>query len=67
MSEAAAGSTLLTTGIPAAPPAVAGNPAPVDGADAAIQGAIDAPPEWAPPKFWDAEKKTVRSEDLGKA
>lgn len=67
MTEAAAGSTLLTTGVPAPPPAVAGNPAPVDGAQAAIQGALDAPPEWAPPKFWDPEKKAVRSEDLGKA
>lgn len=66
MTEAAAGSTLLTTGIPAPAAVVAGNPAPVDGAQAAIQGAVDAPPDWAPAKFWDATTKTVRAEEMGK-
>lgn len=72
MSEAATapaatsdtGGTLLTTGIPAAP---AKAPPPAAGsAEAAIQAAVDGPPEWAPAKFWDAEKKAVRTEDLAK-
>lgn len=55
------GSTLLTTGIPATPP-----PRQMDGADQAIQAVSDGPPEWVPAKYWDAEKKAPRIEELGK-
>lgn len=58
----AEGASLLTTGIPAAPP-----PVPKDGADLAVEGVLNGPPEWAPAKFWDAEKKSLKTEDLGKA
>lgn len=40
--------------------------APVDGAQEAINGVIDGPPEWAPKKYWDAEKKSVNVEELSK-
>ena len=75
MSEGqAAGSTLLTE----APPAAAGNPAgalnaaplnvaPKNGADAAVQAALDGPPDYIPAKFWDTEKKLPKIEDLGKS
>lgn len=67
MSELA-GSTILTDGAGAPPPGeMGGNPEPMDGADAAVQGAIDAPPEYIPPKFWDAEKKAPKVEDLGRS
>lgn len=55
------GGSILTTNLPDAPPP----PAPTS-AEAAVQGVVDGPPEWAPSKYWDAEKKTVRVEDLGK-
>jgi len=55
------GSTLLTTGIPAA-----AAPRQPDGADKAVQAVLDGPPEWLPPKYWDADKKAARYEDLGK-
>lgn len=57
------GSTLLTSGIPAAPPPAA---PPAEGAAAAVKDAMDGPPEWAPAKYWDPEKKALRVEDLGK-
>lgn len=46
-----------------------GTPAPaaMDGADAAVKDALDAPPEWAPQKYWDPKTKSVKTEDLGKA
>lgn len=56
------GGTLLTTGIPAAPA-----PRTPDGADQAIKAVQDGPPEWVPAKFWDAEKKVPRVEELGKS
>lgn len=56
------GGTLLTTGIPAAPAQRV-----PDGADRAIQNVQDAPPDWAPAKFWDPQTKSVRTEDLGKS
>jgi hypothetical protein len=59
---APAGATFLTNGVPEAPPAP-----PANGATEAIQGALDAPPEWAPQKFWDPKTKTVRNEDMGRA
>lgn len=55
------GGTLLTTGIPAAPP-----PRVPDGADKAVQGVQDGPPEWAPAKYWDPQTKSVKTEELGK-
>lgn len=48
-------------------PAEGGTSAPpADGAQAAVQDAIDGPPEWAPKKYWDPEKKQVRVEELGR-
>lgn len=35
-------------------------------ADQVAQEVMDGPPEWAPAKYWDAEKKSVRYEDLGR-
>ena len=69
--EGTAGSSMLTEA-PALGAVVAngGNPgavqAPVDGAQKALQDAIDGPPEWAPAKFWDPNTKTVKHEELGK-
>lgn len=70
MSDApTAGATLLTE----APAAVVSSPAaPLaavakTGADAAVQAVLDGPPEYIPPKFWDAEKKLAKVEDLGKS
>lgn len=67
MSDAS-GSTLLTEGAPAA---AGGNPgplseAPKNGADAALQSVLDGPPEYLPPKFWNAEKKLPDVEGLGR-
>lgn len=68
----AAGSTILTG---TAPAGAVGNPSLTEpkaapgemgsGIDAAREAA--ARPEWAPEKFWDADKRTLRTEDLGKA
>ena len=60
VAPAATGSTILTSGIPA--PAAP----PPGSAAAAVEAVIDGPPEWAPQKFWDPDKKSVRVEDLGK-
>lgn len=38
----------------------------VSEADQAIQDAMGAPPEWAPEKYWDKERKAVNVEELGK-
>lgn len=64
--ENTGGSTILTASVP--PPAPAAAPAP-GSADATIAAAQteNARPEWAPEKFWDAEKRTLRQEDLGKS
>ena len=45
---------------PAPPPPAPGSP------QAALQDAMDGPPEWVPEKFWDKEKKAPRVEDLGR-
>jgi hypothetical protein len=51
----------------AAAAASAPPPPPAPGsAQETLQGVVDGPPEWAPSKYWDAEKKAVRVEDLGK-
>lgn len=60
MSEGEGGS-FLSSGTPQEAPA--GNLPP---ADAVTQEVMDGPPEWAPQKYWDPEKKTVRTEDLGR-
>jgi len=67
------GGSLLTAGVePAAAAAQGGNPAgangapPVTGAAAAVQEAQDGPPEYIPPKFWDAEKKSAKLEEMGR-
>ena len=52
------GASILTSNLP--PPPAPGS------AEAAVQGVVDGPPEWAPAKFWDSEKKAVKYEDLGK-
>jgi hypothetical protein len=76
MSEGqAAGSTLLTE---ASPAAVVDNPAgsltapplnaaPKNGADAAVQAAIDGPPDYVPAKFWDPDKKQAKYEEMGRS
>lgn len=73
MSEAP-GSTILTSA-PAAPPAGAvGTPPPVqpaaapntpDNGIAAAQQAADRP-EWVPEKYWDADKRAPKVEDMAK-
>jgi hypothetical protein len=72
MEAATAGSSMLTEAPPLMPGSEAapgGTPAParLDGAEAAVKDAIDAPPEWAPAKYWDPKTKSVKTEDLGKA
>lgn len=44
------GGSILTTGLPEAPVAQPGS------AEAEVQAVIDGPPEWAVPKYWNAEK-----------
>jgi hypothetical protein len=67
------GGSLLTAGVePAAAAPQGGNPAgangaPPVGAQAAIQAAQDGPPEYIPAKFWDAEKKSAKVEDMGRS
>ena len=67
-----AGSSILTAGVePGA--GQAGNPAdaggaPVPGSAAAtVQAVQDGPPEYIPTKFWDAERKTAKIEDMGRS
>lgn len=61
------GGTFLTS----PPPSPAA--APMDPAQAGAEAAIAAAkldnqrPEWAPEKFWDADKRSLKHEDLGKA
>lgn len=69
------GGSLLTAGVePVAAAQQGGNPAgangaapPATGAQAAIQAAQDGPPEYIPSKFWDAEKKAPKIEDMGRS
>lgn len=67
-ADAAAGNTLLTEA-----PSSAGNatqtvpPAATTPADKAVQAVMDGPPEYIPSKFWDAEKRSPRIEDLGRS
>ena len=61
LSEAAAAPPPMEIGTPAAGAVVGA--APVNGA----APAEDAIPEWVPKKYWDAEKKSARVEDLGRA
>lgn len=58
------GSSILTANIPPPPPA-APQAAPGSAAEA-VQGVVDGPPEWAPSKFWDGERKSIKVEDLGR-
>ena len=65
-----AGSSMLTEQPPLMPggeAAPGGTPAPLDGAEAAVKEAIDAPPEWAPKKYWDPATKSVKTQELGTA
>jgi hypothetical protein len=48
---------------PGAAPAAAGAAGVGDGSQPPVN---DGPPEWLPPKYWDAEKKAPRTEDLGR-
>lgn len=59
------GSSLLTGGSPVQD----GNPqAPApNSAEAAVQSVQDGPPEYLPAKFWDANTKSPKIEDLGKS
>lgn len=74
MSDAApapSGSSILTSGIPPSAPQAAGNggtPPAGNSPGSEIAAAMIAAerPEWLPEKYWDAEKKTARYEDLGK-
>jgi hypothetical protein len=43
-----------------------GNAAPVDGANEAIEDAMDGPPEWAPKKYWNPDKRQLEVEELAK-
>lgn len=64
--ETVGGTTFLTQ--PPPPAEMPAEPAP-GSADAALAQAKveNARPEWAPEKFWDADKKTLRQEELGKS
>ena len=69
MSEGAGGS-FLSEAAAAAPPMENGTPAAGAVGAAPVNGAApaeDAIPEWVPKKSWDAEKKSARLEDLGRA
>lgn len=69
MSEGAGGS-FLSEAAAAAPPMENGTPAAGAVGAAPVNGAApaeDAIPEWVPKKYWDAEKKSARVEDLGRA
>lgn len=75
MSDAAAqptGSSILTSGIPPPAPVTSGQngtpPASANGQSDPIADARQAAmrPDWAPEKYWDAEKASVRTEDLAK-
>ncbi len=66
---ASTGSTILTQGIPpSAPAAEAVNGTPAQQPSNGIAEAMAAAerPEWAPEKYWDPEKKSLRTEDLAK-
>lgn len=56
------GTSILTSNMPPPEPP----PAPGSAAEA-VQQVIDGPPEYIPAKFWDAEKKAPKVEDLGKS
>lgn len=58
-AAAPSGGTILTSGL--SPAAVAPN-----GGAPAVPAVADGPPEYIPAKYWDAEKKAPRIEDLGK-
>lgn len=69
--EAQTGSSMLTDNMPPPiaavdPAANGGTPDKLDGAQQAVQNALDAPPDWAPKKYWDEKTKQVRYEDLGR-
>lgn len=69
MSEGAGGS-FLSEAAAADPPMENGTPAAGAVGAAPVNGAApaeDAIPEWVPKKYWDAEKKSARVEDLGRA
>lgn len=66
MTEAT-GSSLLTETV--SPAAAGGNPAPqLNAAQQALADAQEANeiPEWAPPQFWDRDRKAPKVEELGK-
>lgn len=66
--ENTGGTTLLTSAPPAAAAAPAAPPAP-GSAEAAVAAAQieNARPEWAPEKFWDADRRVLKDQELGKA
>jgi hypothetical protein len=66
-ADAAAGNTLLTEAPPPAAAPSAVPPAAATTAEKAVQAVQDGPPEYIPPKFWDAEKRQARIEDLGRS
>lgn len=39
---------------------------PANGAEQAVREAQDGPPEWAPKKYWDAEKREVNYQEMGR-
>jgi len=67
-APATTGGSILTQGVPDAPPSKPTGEAPKgpENGIAVVTKAIQRP-EWAPEKFWDADKNDVRKEDLGKA
>lgn len=63
MSDGTGGS-FLTSGTPQA--GQDAPPADLTTAQGTVDAVIDGPPEYIPAKYWDAEKKAPRIEDLGK-
>jgi len=73
MSLEEGGSSILTSGVePGAgqggnPATGATAPPPAGSAAATVQSVQDGPPEYIPAKFWDAERKAPKIEDMGKS
>lgn len=61
------GTSILAADRATIPPPNAVVAAGADGAQEALAAAQDAPPEWAPQKFWDPKTKSIRAEDLGRS
>lgn len=65
MSDNQGGSFLSNAAVNGTP-AEGGTAPPADAAEAAVRDAMDAPPEWAPKKYWDPVSKKIKEEELGR-